>query len=82
MKRVSPDPGDHQDLQDPEECQEQEATPAQLVLLALLDPLAQMASLELRESLENQGRKEMLGLQDLKAWPVPMVPRDQLALLD
>lgn len=67
MRRGNLDPKDQLDLQVPEECLEQEATLAQLVLLALQDLLVLMANLESRESLENQARREMLGHQDLKA---------------
>lgn len=70
------------DLQDPEECPEPEVTPARLVRLDLQDPLVLMANPESRESLESKDRREMLGLQDLRAWPALMDLLGQLVLLD
>lgn len=82
VRRENLDPKDHLDPQDPEECQDQEATPAQSVLLDLLDLPVLMANLESRERLENQARKEMLDHQDPKAWLELMDLLGQLVLLD
>lgn len=82
VRRENLDPKDLMDPQDPEVSQEREVTPVPLVLLASLDHLVLMVNLESRESLESKARKEMLGLQDLRVWPVHTDPLDLLVLPD
>lgn len=82
VRRENLDPKGPMDPQDPEEAQEREATPAQLALSVSLDHLVLMVNLESKESLESKARKEMLGLQDLRVWPVHTDPLDRLVLPD
>lgn len=78
VRRENLDPKDPMDPQDPEAAQEREVTPAPSVLLVSLDHLVLMVNLESKESLESKARKEMLGLQDLRVWPVHTDPLDLL----
>lgn len=82
MRRENLDPKDPMDHQDPEACQEREVTLVPSALWALLDLPVLMVNLESRESLESRARKETLGLQDLRDWPVPTGRLDQSVLLD